>query len=221
MSDNKTVQLAASSLGGACDGKASGNDDIVNNYVIAFFPLVSRNSIQEYNLRPDRDEAQLQEMLHEISVINKSQREQLERVREAEMTYVPLDDDKSFGSDSISGEALDDCEENGHFKSSDSDASSNSIVCSDGEDTLDHRLLPSSHETIPQEETMTAEIITDEASVKSVPAETVVEVVEEEEEPMDWYDLSRENWSDADKLLQKIEKTGSKTVQQDFLSSIG
>jgi len=155
-------------------------------------------------------------MLHEISVINKSQREQLERVREAEMTYVPLDDDKSFGSDSISGEALDDCEENGHFKSSDSDASSNSIVCSDGEDTLDHRLLPSSHETISQEE-----IITEEASVKSVPAETVMEVVEEEEEPMDWYDLSRENWSDADKLLQKIEKTGSKTVQQDFMSSIG
>lgn len=172
-------------------------------------------------MRPDRDEAQLQEMLHEISVINKSQREELERVREAEMSYVSLDDNNSFSSDSISGEPLDDCEENGHFKSSDSDASSNSIVCSDGEDTLDHRLLPSSHETIPQEEPRPDEITPEEAIVIAAPAETVMEVVEEEEEPMDWYDLSRENWSEADKLLQKIERTGSKILQQDFMSSIG
>lgn len=55
----------------------------------------------------------------------------------------------------------------------------------------------------------------------------VTEELEEEQEPigeetpMDWEDLTREQWSESDRLLQKVEKVGSKVLQRDFLSTIG
>ena len=44
---------------------------------------------------------------------------------------------------------------------------------------------------------------------------------EPEESVMDWEDLTRENWSENDKLLQKIERLGSRVPQFDFMSSVG
>ena len=191
--------------------KKTGNDDIFAvfiNWWKHFFYL------QEYNSRPDRDEAQLQEMLHEISVINKSQREELERVREAELSYVSIDennhDSNSISSDSIcvsGGE-----NENGHLNKL-SDSEGNSIACSDDEETLDNQI----HDTIPS---LPEPMIIEKLKVKAEPV-TIEAVIEEEQEPMDWFDLSRENWSEEDKLLQKIERSGSKVLQQDFMSSIG
>jgi hypothetical protein len=55
----------------------------------------------------------------------------------------------------------------------------------------------------------------------------VVEEIEEEleqpleETPMDWEDLTREQWSESDRLLQKVEKVGSKVLQRDFMSAVG
>lgn len=42
-----------------------------------------------------------------------------------------------------------------------------------------------------------------------------------DEEPMDWEDLTREQWSETDRLLQKVERVGSKVLQRDFLSTVG
>lgn len=42
-----------------------------------------------------------------------------------------------------------------------------------------------------------------------------------EEVPMVWEDLTREQWTESDRLLQKIERVGSKMVQRDFLSCVG
>ena len=44
---------------------------------------------------------------------------------------------------------------------------------------------------------------------------------EQEDTVMDWNDLAQEQWSETDKLLQKVERVGSKVLQQDFLSTIG
>ena len=44
---------------------------------------------------------------------------------------------------------------------------------------------------------------------------------EEPEEPMDWDDLTREQWTETDKLLQKIERLGPRVNQPDFMSSVG
>lgn len=42
-----------------------------------------------------------------------------------------------------------------------------------------------------------------------------------EESVMDCEDLTRENWSENDLLLQKIRRLGSRVAQYDFLSSVG
>ncbi len=54
----------------------------------------------------------------------------------------------------------------------------------------------------------------------------VEEIEEELEQPleetaMDWEDLTREQWSESDRLLQKVEKVGSKVLQRDFMSAVG
>jgi hypothetical protein len=50
-----------------------------------------------------------------------------------------------------------------------------------------------------------------------------LEEIEELEQPLDessmgWEDLTREQWSESDRLLQKV---GSKVLQRDFMSTVG
>jgi len=73
-------------------------------------------------------------------------------------------------------------------------------------------------------------VVDDEAS-SSQPDSVLTSLIEEKEEEMpqgepeesamNWKDLTRENWSENDKLLQKIERLGSRVPQFDFMSPVG
>lgn len=149
--------------------------------------------------KPDKNEAALQELLKEISSIDQSQREELKIVREAELEYAASQDRTSTGSSLY-----------------DSAAENDENLSSSGEDQSakqDASFAEGSSPPCP-------------AEAGSEQAEASVEELEEEKEQaeeasMDWEDLSREQWTESDRLLQKIEKVGPKVVQRDFLSCVG
>lgn len=163
------------------------------------------------NERPDKDEAILEELLQEIAILDKSQREELNLVREAELKCISQEiQNDLFRSETLSEPGLP--AQTGEF--------------SETEDEF-----PSS----PQELTNTGQDISSSPVSSLASADNfkepdemaVVEEIEEEleqpleETPMDWEDLTREQWSESDRLLQKVEKVGSKVLQRDFMSAVG
>lgn len=80
------------------------------------------------------------------------------------------------------------------------------------------------HQEEPKDEEEEKEDVDDDDD-RSLPSPYGPILGEEEdeipEEPMDWEDLTREQWTETDKLLQKIERAGSRVIQQDFMSSVG
>ena len=142
--------------------------------------------------------------MEEIAFLDKSQREELDLVRQAELNHVP----QEIQNDLLCSEKLSDgCSnvQNGEF--------------SEAEDELppspqDCRIDISSPGSAEDD------------SVKEI-GEPVLEDIEEEidqapnEPPMDWEDLTREQWSESDRLLQKVERVGSKVLQRDFMSTVG
>jgi hypothetical protein len=168
---------------------------------------------QELNERPDKDEAILEELLQEIAILDKSQREELNLVREAELKCI---------SQEIQNDLL--CSEN---------VSEPGLPAQTGEFSEIEDEFPSS----PQELKNTGQDILPKRPLSSLasadnfkePAHEMAsleEIEEEIEQPldessMDWEDLTREQWSESDRLLQKVEKVGSKVLQRDFMSTVG
>jgi hypothetical protein len=163
------------------------------------------------NERPDKDEAILEELLQEIAILDKSQREELNLVREAELKSI---------SQEIQNDLL--CSDN----LSEPGLPAQTWELSETEDEF-----PSS----PQELKNTGQDILSRpvsslASADNFKEPNEMAILEETEEeieqpldesPMDWEDLTREQWSESDRLLQKVEKVGSKVLQRDFMSTVG
>lgn len=167
------------------------------------------NSIQELYERPDKDEAMLQELLKEIAVLDKTQREELDLVREAELKCIS----QEIQNDLFCSEIL-----------SDAGLTAQTQECSEFGDEFS----PSTQElTETGEDISPGSISAVTDNFKEPNKLAVVEEIEEEQEkscddqPMDWEDLSREQWSESDRLLQKVERVGAKVLQRDFMSTVG
>lgn len=145
-------------------------------------------------------------MLQEIVLVDSHQREELNLVREAE---------KNYSSHSLS-------------------EVNSSLYCTE---ELSKESTPIKNENTDEDPTPGSTIlgyrITGNEIVHNPPvAESVLETpmtstVEEEKDEeldnsiMDWEDLTREQWTETDRLLQKIERVGSNVYQPDFLSIVG
>ncbi|KAK4011960.1 hypothetical protein OUZ56_021063 [Daphnia magna] len=163
---------------------------------------------QELNERPDKDEAMLQELLREIAVLDKTQREELDLVREAELKCI---------SQEIQNDLF--CSE----KLSDPGLSAQTQECSETEDEFP----PSTQELKTTGEDISSSSTSAKTENFKEPNKlAVLEEIEEEQEksndeqPMDWEDLTREQWSESDRLLQKVERVGTKVLQRDFMSTV-
>lgn len=162
------------------------------------------------NERPDKDEAILQELLNEISFLDKSQREELKLVREAEINYIS----QEIQNDLFCPEKLSDdypLAQNGETNEPEE------------ESPLSQEIRITGTGTSPE----VASLGNSDDGVQEPADITTPGDVEEEQEPvvdetpMDWEDLTREQWSESDRLLQKVERVGSKVLQRDFLSTVG
>ena len=161
---------------------------------------------QELVSNPSNDEELLKSLLQEIMLVDSHQREELNLVREAERNY------SSHSSSEIS----------------------NSLYCTE---ELSKESTPVKNENIDEDSVSGSailgyritgnEIVHNPPITGNVPENPAAVLIEEEKDEeldnsaMDWEDLTREQWSETDRLLQKIERVGSKVLQPDFLSIVG
>ena len=161
---------------------------------------------QELVSNPSNDEEALKSLLQEIMLVDSHQREELNLVREAERNY------SSCSSVEVNNSLY--CTE--ELSKESTPIKNESIVESSVPDSsvLGYRIMwneivhnPPIAEDIPDiSTTVAADETKDEELDNSI---------------MDWEDLTREQWSETDRLLQKIERVGSKVFQPDFLSIVG
>ena len=171
---------------------------ISKTYVLLF-------SLQELKSKPVRDEAAVQELLNEILKIDQSQREQLNLVRETENSYTSLSDiqeDVLYCTENLSSDGS-------PVKSEDEkEAPEGSVV--------DFRITGNEIKPKP----VVASPLPDVPEAPPQEPETVQEEMQDDG-VMNWEDLTREQWTETDKLLQKVERVGSRVLQPDFLSTMG
>lgn len=151
-------------------------------------------------------------MLKEISFLDKSQREELNLVREAELNHIS----QEIQNDLTCSDALsDDCAiaQNGECSEIDDETAQSPHTHSDAGTDLN-----SSRSVIAE---ASAEGDTAPTDVDQSSGEMQEDQEDANQSPMDWEDLTREQWSESDRLLQKVEKVGYKVLQRDFLSTIG
>ena len=141
---------------------------------------------------PGKDEESLKSLLEEILVLDRRQREELNLVREAEKNY------SSHSSQDLT------TPDNTLFCTE--ELSKNTVDVVKSEDVVSFRITGN---TIVERPSGTVEEVVDKAD----------DVVEDE--IVDWQDLTREQWSETDRLLQKIERVGARVLQSDYLSIVG
>jgi len=146
---------------------------------------------QDLISNPGKDEESLKSLLEEILVLDRRQREELNLVREAEKNY-----SSHSSQDSTTPDNTLFCTE---------ELSKNTVDVVKSEDAVSFRITGN---TIVERPSGTAEEVVDEAD----------DVVEDE--IVDWQDLTREQWSETDRLLQKIERVGARVLQSDYLSIV-
>ena len=156
--------------------------------------------------QPEKEPRAVDDLLKNIILIDQQQRQELDLVREAEKNYSLQD-------------ATDTCSENVNSENTPIKDEVSSCVENENSNTSTLGYQITGNEIIPKTVSDPSANVSQEEQDDLEPAQDLAG--EYEESAVDWEDLTREQWSETDRLLQKIERVGTRVLQHDFLSSIG